>query len=485
MNLDFQAESRLGRPEAPRRAALEAPHSDFHHEVERLIMSRFAPAAVVITSDLHVVHVSGQTGRYLQPAPGEASLHLLKMAREGLILELRTAIHAARKTNAPVRKERIRVRQNGTTGEVDLEVVPIQVMVGERHLLVLFRDSTPIPVPTGRRGAAAPRRLEPQIRHLRDELHSTREYLQAIIQDQEATNEELQSANEEILSSNEELQSTNEELETAKEELQSTNEELNTVNDELQTRNHELGQVNSDLTNLLASVQIPIIMVSNDLRIRRFTPMIEQIFNIIPSDAGRPIRDFKANLNLPDLDRLITETIDTVSVREIEAQDLQGRWYSIRIRPYKGMDHRIDGAVVTLQDIDAIKRSVSLNMVSDHMLTAMAEITHDPLVVLDAAHRVRTASRAFYRAFRVSPQEARDRTIFEVHRGQWDESRLRTLLGELLTRDQRVEDFEIARASASGPGWTVNAIAIGGPEDASRTILLGFASLQDSRGERN
>src|SRR4030095_82969 len=140
---------------------------------------------------------------------------------------------------------------------------------------------------------------------LEQELASTREYLQSIIQDQEATNEELQSANEEILSSNEELQSTNEELETAKEELQSANEELNTVNDELQTRNEELGIVNGDLINLLARVQIPIVIGKNDLRIRRFTPMGEKLFNIIPSDVGRPFGDFKPNLEVANLEQVI------------------------------------------------------------------------------------------------------------------------------------------------------------------------------------
>jgi two-component system CheB/CheR fusion protein len=185
---------------------------------------------------------------------------------------------------------------------------------------------------------------------LRQELAASREYLQAIIQDLEAANEELQSANEEVLSSNEELQSTNEELDTAKEELQSTNEELNTLNEELQGRNDELMRANSDLVNLLGSVNIAIVMVAADLRIRRFTPMAQKILNLIPTDVGRPISDIKPNIDCPDLEQLIIECIDSVTIKERDVQDRQGNGYSLRIRPYKNVENRIDGAVLALFD---------------------------------------------------------------------------------------------------------------------------------------
>src|SRR3954447_24916263 len=187
-----------------------------------------------------------------------------------------------------------------------------------------------------------------QVLRLQQELASNREYLQSMIQDLEAANEELQSANEEILSANEELQSTNEELDTAKEELQSTNEELNTVNEELQGRNEELSRVNSDLVNLLGSVHIAIVMVASDLRIRRFTPMAEKVLNLIPTDVGRPISDIKPNIDCGDLEQLITEAIDTVTIKEREVQDRNGNRYSLRIRPYKNVENRIDGAVLAL-----------------------------------------------------------------------------------------------------------------------------------------
>src|SRR5262249_11352851 len=159
---------------------------------------------------------------------------------------------------------------------------------------------------------------------------------------------ELKSANEEILSANEELQSTNEELQTAKEEAQSANEELATVNDELRSRNAELARVNSDLLNLLGGVNIPIVMVGRDLRLRQFTPLAEKLFNLIPTDVGRPMGDIRPNLDMAGLPGLVAGVIDSLTPYEDVVRDKDGRWYSLRIRPYVTTDNKIDGASVVL-----------------------------------------------------------------------------------------------------------------------------------------
>lgn len=245
---------------------------------------------------------------------------------------------------------------NGASKDVNLEVIPLSTAGEGRHFLVLFEEAQ-----RGTRREPAPRapdrrRATPQAQHVRllqEELAASREYLQSIIQDLEAANEELQSANEEILSANEELQSTNEELDTAKEELQSTNEELNTVNEELQARNEELSHANSDLVNLLGSVQIAIVMVASDLRIRRFTPMAEKVLNLIPTDVGRPISDIKPNIDCPDLETLISQSIESVSTREREVHDREGKAYWLRIKPYKNADNRINGAVLALFEAES------------------------------------------------------------------------------------------------------------------------------------
>jgi two-component system CheB/CheR fusion protein len=170
-------------------------------------------------------------------------------------------------------------------------------------------------------------------------------------------NEELRAANEEIQSSNEELQSMNEELETAKEELQSTNEELTTLNEELENRNQELAQVNNDLVNLLTSVEIPIIMLDSALRIRRFNTAAQRSLNLIAADVGRPLTDLKTTLNIDNLEAQIAEVIETLEVREMEVQDRNGRWQSLRIRPYRTTDNKIDGAVLALVSLDEFRRT--------------------------------------------------------------------------------------------------------------------------------
>ena len=322
-------------------------------EADRVVLTRFSPPGVVINEDLEVLQFRGRTSLYLEPPTGVASFNLLKMAREGLLADLRSAILASRKKNEPVRAEGVRVKTNDHTTLVNLEVIPFFSPSKERFQLVLF-EAVPDAQPKrrGRKKAVAPE-PEPDPRgaaRLKRELEATREYLQSIIEEQEAMNEELRSANEEIQSSNEELQSTNEELETAKEELQSSNEELTTLNEELENRNQELGSIHNDLVNLLASVDLPIVMLDSALRIRRFNPSAQRVLNLIPADVGRPINDLKLTLVVKELEHMIVDVIDTLEVRELEVVDRNENACLLRIRPYRTIDNKIDGAVLVLID---------------------------------------------------------------------------------------------------------------------------------------
>jgi two-component system CheB/CheR fusion protein len=254
----------------------------------------------------------------------------------------------------------VRLLEGGRARPVGLEIIPFKVPpAGARFFVVLFREPPPsgeaAPAPVEAVPAAEAAPPDQQVAQLQQELTALREYLQSVIEEQESTNEELKSANEEILSANEELQSTNEELQTAKEEAQSANEELATVNEELRHRNAELARVNDDLVNVLIGVNIPIVLVGRDLRIRRFTPLAEKLFNLIPTDVGRPISDIHSNLKVADLTKRILGVMDTLTPYEGEVQDADGRSYSLRVRPYVTLDSKIDGASVVLVDIDAIK----------------------------------------------------------------------------------------------------------------------------------
>jgi two-component system CheB/CheR fusion protein len=364
--MTFSMEPAAARQEPDKRTPLE-PHDvvNVNSEAARVLLERYTPPGVIVDATLKIVQFRGATGKFLEPAPGDASLNLLKMAREGLLFGLRSALQAARKGDAPVRREGLRVGNHGRQIDVSLDVIPIGPPGEDRHYLVLFQESQPRgeadPAPA-KKATGTKKKLTVQqthkaeLRRLQEELAASREYLQSVIHDMEAANEELQSANEEILSSNEELQSTNEELDTAKEELQSTNEELNTLNEELHGRNEELTSVNSDLVNLLASVQIAIVMVSGEMRIRRFTPMAEKTFNLIPTDVGRPLSNIQPHIDCPELVQLIHEVIDKMTMIEREVSDREGRRYSLRIRPYKNIENKIDGAVLVLFDSDKDKR---------------------------------------------------------------------------------------------------------------------------------
>ena len=433
-------------------AVKPAPHARgraaIQEEANKVVLGRYAPAGVIIDDDFQIIEFRGQTGRYLEPAPGDASLNVLKMAREGLLYGLRTAAHEARKRDSAVRRDGLKVQFDGKWCDVNLNVLPLSVAGEPRHFLVLFEEPPAPPKTKEKEGKRAKARRSPKEEgsravRLERELAANREYLQSIIQDLEAANEELQSANEEILSSNEELQSTNEELDTAKEELQSTNEELNTLNEELHGRNEELSLANSDLLNLVGSVQIAIVIIASDMRIRRFTPMAEKVLNLISGDVGRPISHIKPNIDCPDLEQLITEVADNVSVVEREVQDRQGNWYALRIRPYKNTENRIDGAVLALFDIDAVKRTQAQLREATDYVEGVIQTLREPLVVLDREFRLQTASSAFCRMTGLSPHEVEGRHFLELANGRWNIPRLRSLLEEVIVKDGHHEGLEI------------------------------------------
>ena len=327
---------------------------DVQREADRVLLNRYAPVGVVVDESMTVLQFRGRTAPYLEPAPGMASLDLFRMLREGLLAEVRLTVGKAKSENTTVVRDGIRLADGDVVRTIRVDVVPFKVPVsGVRFFLIMFGPTHAADGPADQVAIAAPLAAagDPSSERsvqLQQEIVSLREYLQSVIEVQESTNEELKSANEEILSSNEELQSTNEELQTAKEEAQSTNEELATVNDELRHRNDELARLNDDLVNLFSGVNIPIVMLGRSLRIRRFTPLAEKSFNLIPSDVGRPISDIKSNLKMDDLTKLSSTVIETLVPYEADVQDLAGHWFSLRIRPYITTDRKIEGVSIVL-----------------------------------------------------------------------------------------------------------------------------------------
>jgi two-component system, chemotaxis family, CheB/CheR fusion protein len=368
---EFPAIEYLSEQAEPRAQLAPPGHSGAPKDADRLILARYAPAGVVIDEQMEIIEFRGDTSPFLKNRPGAATLNLLKLSKDAVLLELRTAIHRARKQKAPIRVEGLRIGDDHQH-HFNLEVIPFADSVTHQsRCLVLFEDiskAIAVEKPGPRHGgkgaklkSSRPVKLDQArvLAQLGQELASKDEYLKTMTEEYEAAIEELRSANEEIMSSNEELQSTNEELETAKEELQSANEEMNTVNDELQHRNVELARTGNDLNNVLGSVHIPILILSSDLRLRRYTPVSEKILNVQPGDIGRPLRDTHLSLKVRDLEALLGKVLETLNVSETEVQDINGHWYSLRLRPYRTEDNRIEGVVLALIDIDPLKRSAA------------------------------------------------------------------------------------------------------------------------------
>jgi two-component system, chemotaxis family, CheB/CheR fusion protein len=424
---------------------LPAPFT-VEREVEHLLVNRFVPASIVVNDQMEIVQFQGKTGAYLEPPAGQPSFSVAKMAREGLLVDLRAALDTAKKTNAVVRKEGVQIQSEAGPREVSLEVVPLRGPTAhERFYVVVFQDAARKPEVLEDKGKARKMvkvaRPAAQDEMLKRETNQLREQLRALIEEHETTAEEFKAAHEEVLSANEELQSTNEELETAKEELQSTNEELTTLNEEMQNRNAELGSANNDLLNLLGHVDIPVVMVSNDLRIRRFTPPAQKLLNLLPGDIGRRLGEIRPNLDVEDLETLAREAIRRATAQERQVRTKEGGWQVLHVRPYKTWDNRIEGAVISLQDVDALKRT--LDQTREYADT-IVESAREPILVLGSGLQVTAANPAFYRAFEVTPEETEGRLIYQLGNGQWNIPKLRELLEEIVPRNSRVDDFEMS-----------------------------------------
>lgn len=461
---------------------------DVIEEADRVVLDQYAPAGVIINSDLEIIQFRGRTGAYLEPAVGRPSLNLFKMARDGLSLGLLSAINQAKKENISVKKEGLQIIYNGQANRVDVDVIPI----GETHnkneyFLVLFEKVVPRVLAQGIEVSSAVTGLDQaaqivessELIRLEHELVATKENLQCVIDQYELTNEKLRAANEEIQSSNEELQSMNEELETAKEELQSTNEELVTLNDEAQSLNQELVKTGSDLLNVFRSINIPVLMISQNLYIRSFNPVAEKLFNLIASDVGRPITDINTKFNNYDLEQAILEVIDTLISKQEEVQDRYGHWYSVQIRPYRTLENKIDGVVITYVDIDVMKKSLASSHLAREYAEAIVETVREPLLILDPNLCVKSANKAFYEVFMVTPKETVDKNIFDLGNGQWNIPALRILMESILHEGTVFEGYEVVHDSPNlgHKKMLVNARRIIGSNSDTHLILMAIDDI--------
>lgn len=421
--------------------------SSVEREAERILLNRYTPASVVINEQMEILHVRGRTGDFLEVAEGYPTASLSKMAREGLLVDLHSAFKKAMKTNAPAHVEGVQVKSNGGTKAVNLTVVPMPVAgAAGKFFIVVFREvphKHVFPDKRGRKPSKADKAAERELDRLRHENSDLKQQLRTLLEEHETTIEEFKSANEEVLSANEELQSTNEELETAKEELQSGNEELNTLNEELNNRNAELALANNDLVNLLANINLAIVMVGSDFRIRRFTPPAEKLLNLISADIGRRIGEIRPNLKFDNLETLVRDVVHDATAQQHEVLGTDGKWYELHVRPYETWDKKIEGAVISLLDIDIFKRTLEQTRAHSN---ALIESARESILILNDERRVTVANDSFYRAFGLSRSETEGTLLYDLGGGQWNIPQLHHLLSEITQQNTRVENFRVQRA---------------------------------------
>ena len=481
----------------PQKPLKSRPEINAEQEADRVTLSRRAPPGVLVNAEFQVLQFRGDTSPYLKPPTGRATLDVLKMASSDLMLPLRKLLDKAKKERKAVRSENVRLhptsRKTGRVRSINIEVVPLKNLQEPCYLIFFeeagreirsvieasFHESPKSRIGRGKAGHGVTAARE--IAQLKSELAETREYLQSIQEQSEATNEELQASNEEITSANEELQSINEELETSQEELESTNEELITVNEEMTSRNVELNLLNSDLLNFQSSVQVPVLLLSRELIIRRFTTEAEKPFNLLAGDVGRSLTQIRHNLDIPDLDEFVAGVVSSVRERDREVQDKHGHWYSLRVRPYLSVDNKVDGAVLALLDIDNVKRTGQAIARMEQYAETIIRTSHNPLVLLDTDLCIHSANDAFYHMFKLTQRDVKDLPIVDIDHDPWRLPIVRQKLRDVLARNSFFDDLEIVDDSESPKRRILlfNARALEEIGDRSKLIVMGVQDITE------
>ncbi|MBF0310370.1 MAG: PAS domain-containing protein [Magnetococcales bacterium] len=377
----------------PRKRLLpkHSPGPGLKELMEQHLLNDHTPTCLMVNERFDVMYIHGDTGLFLDTPSGEVHWNVLKLARDGLSLELASALRQVKTTGKALRHEKLRVKRDGICHLVNLMVEPMRCPETlQGWMWLLFEDLGVLPGKAGTRKEKPPKkRGDQRLAGLEEELKSTKAYLQTTIEELESSNEQLKSMNEELQASNEELQSANEELETAKEESQSVNEELVTVNAEYEEKLNRLAKANNDMVNLMASTEIGTIFLDEDLRVVRFTPSATRFVNLIPGDIGRPIRHLVSNLKGKDLSRYAESVLESLIPVEFETQTEEDQWLSIRVRPYRTVDNVIEGVVIAFVDISEIKQMQENLRLSEERFRVALQNSSLAIVVANVDERLR------------------------------------------------------------------------------------------------
>jgi two-component system CheB/CheR fusion protein len=442
---------------------------------DNLLLKSFSPPAVLINSKGDILYINGRTGMYLEPAAGKAAMNVYAMAREGLRYELSISVRKAIKDKKEVIRRGLKVKTDGDFRYIDLTVTPIsQPDALQGLLMVLFREVAGAGKQSDRERKTVPSRVnQERIITLEAEIQSLREYLQGVIEEMQASQEALISTNEELQSTNEELQSTNEELTTSKEEMQSLNEELMSVNAELQMKNDELTTNSNDMKNLLDSTDIATLFLDRDLNVRRFTPQATRIFKLLPGDRGRSITDIVTDLQYPGLVGDIRGVLETLVLKNIQVPTNDGRWYMVRIMPYRTFDNILDGVVITFSDLILTNPLEASLRQSESRFTGIVETASEGIMIIDRSGMITYANASAGRLLGM-PRAAVMGRMYNDR--AWKVTSLDMVM-------YPGDGFPVGRTAKSGKEEKNIAIAIE-HQDGSRVIAtLDVAPLMNPAGE--
>jgi two-component system CheB/CheR fusion protein len=461
------------------------PEMELQRAADRIVLARFGPPGLIVDERLNVLQSRGQTALFLELSPGTVSWNLLRVLREGIANETREAVQRAIRENVPITTTAVTIDVEKGQQSVEIDVLPINNASSRpRCFLILFHrpnedssnkllDQHSLPHLT----MDDKERLVAQLRH---DLSSTRFHLQSLVEERDARNQELVSANEEIQSANEELQSTNEELETTKEELQSANEELQTVNEELQQRNNILTQTGNDLTNLLNSVNIPLLMLNSELQIRQFTPPMQKLLSVRPADIGRAISEIRLQLSIENIEPILHEVLDTLGTKELEVKDREGKWYLLRVRPYRTAENKIEGLVVLLLDIDQLRSSQQHLVDARDFASSVLESVPVPLVVLNKDLTVRADNTAFRALTGLASKDVEGRAFPDFVHLLWGIDNLRSRLVALI-EGPAGSTFEAEHESTTNDRKTLAIRGQALSRDGDRVLLLTLEDVTSRR----
>ena len=479
-----------GPAPAPSARAADSDHPpdrtqmSLREEANRMIVKRYATAGVVINGKMEILEILGDTHPYLRLSTGTPSLSLARLVRRDLALKLRAAVDLAKRKGTPIRREAQPIKPgHGEPGGPTLEIIPMTATAEQDDRLLVLFDPVVAPSPKAHRDQSTKVKAGEdgnglELTQLRAALADSQEHLRLLLDGQQTVEEELKSANEELMSNMEELQSANEELQTSHEELESTNEELTTVNDQLDIRNRDLTNTSNDLTNLFTSVNLPILILTSDLRVRRSNTAAYNVLGLTPADVGRPLVELRHTLKIPTLVEEATRVLKTLESREIEVQDRLNVWHLLRLRPYRTEDDRSDGLVVVLSNVDSLKRSLQAVERARKFSRTIVEAVREPLLVLDGDRHVLLVNRSFLDTFHMSHAGIENRSVYELKPDGFRSAAFRTLLEESIKGRGGI-DLEV-EFSIGGPAPTIMAIdarRFDLPDDGGEIVLLTMMDI--------